>query len=151
MKGCVSKVVTSLYGLKNASLNWFEKLKQILKDRNFRQSNIDSCVFIRGNCIILVYVDDCIIVSPDENVINRFIKSMQDGQEHVMLTDKGDLARLLRVEIEYKEDRSIEMIQSHLILRILDLCGIYSDKVNGRDTLVGKSLLHKDLKGLPRK
>ena len=43
------------------------------------------------------------------------------------------------------------MTRSHLIQRILDLCGMDSEKVNGRDTPVGKPLLHKDLKGLPRK
>ena len=67
------------------------------------------------------------------------------------MTDDGDLARFLGVEIEYKLDGSIEMTQPHLIQRSLDLCGIESDKVNGRDTPVGKPLLHKDLKGLPRK
>ena len=72
-------MVKNLFGLKNSSLNWFEKLKQGLEDRNFRQSNFDSCVFIRDNCVILVYADDCIIVSPDMKVIDRFIKSMQDG------------------------------------------------------------------------
>ena len=55
------------------------------------------------------------------------------------------------MEIDYKDDGSIEMTQSHLIPRLLDLCGIDSEKVNGRDTPVGKPLLHKDLKGLPRK
>ena len=34
-KRCVLKVVKNLYGLKNASLNWFDKLKQGLEDRNF--------------------------------------------------------------------------------------------------------------------
>ena len=150
-RDCVLKVVTNLYGLKNASLNWFEKLKQGLENRNFRQSKIDSCVFIRDNCVILVYVDDCIIISPNSEVIDRFVKSMENGPENFILTDDGDLARFLGVKIEYKNDGSIEMTQSYLIQLILDLCGIESNKVNGRDTPVGKPLLHKDLKGLPRK
>ena len=108
-KSCVLEVVKNLYGLKNASLNWFEMLKHGLLDRNFRQSNIDSCIFKRDNCVIVVYVDDCIIISQDVEVINRFIKSMQDGQENFILTNDGDLARFLGVEIEYKSDGSIEM------------------------------------------
>ena len=96
-------------------------------------------------------MDDCIIISPDMKVIDRFIKSMQDSKENFILMDEGDLARFLGVEIEYKEDGSIEMTQLHLIQRILDLCGIENGKVNGQDTPVGKPLLHKDLKGLPRK
>ena len=78
-KGCVLKVVKNLYGLKNASFHWFETLKEGLEARNFRQSDVDSCVFIRNNCVMLVYVDDCIITSPEMKVIDAFVESMQNG------------------------------------------------------------------------
>ena len=39
--GYVLKLNMSLYGLKQASLNWFEKLKQGLTDRGFKPSSID--------------------------------------------------------------------------------------------------------------
>ena len=145
------KSCENLYGLKNALLNWFEKLKEGLEARNLCQSEVDSCVFIRNNCVVLVYVDDCIIISPEMKVINTFVESMQNVSEKFILADDGDLVRFLGVEIDYKDNGSIEMTQSHLIQRILDLCGIDSEKVNERHTPVGKPLLHKDLKGLPRK
>ena len=69
----------NLYGLKNASFHWFETLKEGLEARNFRQSDVDSCVFIRNNCVMLVYVDDCIITSPEMKVIDAFVESMQNG------------------------------------------------------------------------
>ena len=126
-------------------------LREGLEARNVKQSAVDSCVFLRNNCVILVYVDDCIIISPEMKVIDAFVESMQTGSENFIVTDDGDLARFPGVEIDDKEDGSIERTQSHLIQRILVLCGLDSEKVNGRDdTPVGKPLLHKDLKGLPK-
>jgi len=57
----------------------------------------------------LVYVDDCIVVSPDVKVIDRFVLSMQSGNENFQLTDEGDLARFLGVEITRHDDGSIEL------------------------------------------
>ena len=143
-KGMVLKVVKNSYGLKNASLNWFEMLQKGLHDRGFSASEVDPCVFIRDNCVILVYVDDCIIISKDENVIDRFVKSMMNGKEGFVLMDDGDLARFLGVEIEYRDDGTIHMTQPHLIQRILELCGIKPSEVNKGDTPACKPLLHRD-------
>ena len=112
---------------------------------------IDPCVFIRDNCVILVYVDDCIIISKDTKVIDRFVSSMMNGQEGFVLTDDGDLARFLGVEIKYKDDGSIHVTQPHLIQRILEACGIKESEVNKRNTPAVKPLLHKNLSGLGRR
>ena len=74
--------------------------------------------------MILVYVDDCIIISKDMKVIDRFMNSMMNEQEGFALTNDRDLARFLGVEIKYKDDGSIHMTQPHLIQQILEACGI---------------------------
>ena len=43
----VLKLNRSLYGLKQGSYNWFEKLRKGLLDRQFSQSKVDPCVFMR--------------------------------------------------------------------------------------------------------
>ena len=53
----------SLYGLKQASANWFEFLKKGLEDRGYISSRIDQCAFYKEDSIVLVYVDDCIVIS----------------------------------------------------------------------------------------
>ncbi len=57
----VLRLNTSLYGLKQAGYNWFMKLSNGLQDRGFVQSNIDPCVFFGPGCIVIRYVDNCII------------------------------------------------------------------------------------------
>ena len=44
----VLKLNKSLYGLKQASYNWYEKLKASLMDRDFVPSKIDPCIFMKN-------------------------------------------------------------------------------------------------------
>jgi hypothetical protein len=55
-----------MYGLKQAGHNWYNKLTDELLSLGFIQSKVDKCLFIRLDCIILVYVDDCLIFSPSD-------------------------------------------------------------------------------------
>ena len=57
------KLKRSLYGLKQASLNWHCKLKTDFEDRGFVESLSDPCVFISKEMIILAYIDDFILIS----------------------------------------------------------------------------------------
>jgi hypothetical protein len=85
----VLKLGKSLYGLKQASLNWFEKLKQGLVDQGFTPSKINPCLYLKENIVLLTYVDDCIIISPLKESIDHRILSMQSGPENFKLTVEG--------------------------------------------------------------
>jgi hypothetical protein len=64
----VLKVLKNLYGLKEARLTWFEHLKDGLVKRGFWQSLVEPSMSIRGNLILLVYLDDCIAICPNMNL-----------------------------------------------------------------------------------
>ena len=81
----------SLYGLKQASANWYDMLKKGLQRRGFQESVADPCVFLRGNMIILCYVDDCILLSPKQEIIDEFLISLKHGPEQFIFTDEGDI------------------------------------------------------------
>lgn len=147
----VLKLNRNLYGLKQGSANWFEMLQKGLTDRDFLPSRIDPCVYYRDDAIILVYVDDCIIISKDSTTIDAIVHSLQNGPEKFELTDEGTMQRYLGVEIKQLDDYSFEMFQPFLIKRIIDYIGIDGRMTNSRETPVGKPLLHKDLEGKPRK
>ena len=69
----ILKLNKILYGLKQASKNWYEKINQSLPDWDFTPSKIDPCIFMKYGMILLVYVDDCIIIADSEARIDVLI------------------------------------------------------------------------------
>lgn len=63
--GQVCKLLKSLYGLKQASRQWFEKLTQFLYAQGFTQATADRTLFTKitivSYAVILVYLDDIIL------------------------------------------------------------------------------------------
>ena len=72
----VMKLNKSIYGLCQSSSNWFQHLTKGLKARDFFPSQIDPCVYYKDNCIVLVYVDGCIVYFKDKSVIDGLIWSL---------------------------------------------------------------------------
>ncbi len=148
----ILKLEKSLYGLKQASANWYEMLKKALKLWGFLESVSDSCVFIKKDIIVLVCVDNCIIVSKKSLLIAHFLQSLKDGSENFIFTDKGNFDKYLGVEIKKHDDKKgFSMTQPFLIERILQTAEIDTRMMNSRPTPVVGPLLSKDIDGLPRK
>jgi len=59
------RLVKNLYGQKQAGRVWYQYLTKGLKELGFRQSTVDECVFYKGTCVLLIYVDDTIILGPE--------------------------------------------------------------------------------------
>ena len=147
----VLKLNRSLYGLKQGSYNWFEKLRKGLLDRRFSQSQVDPCVFMGHRCIVLTYVDGCLIIADEESKIVMLVKFLRGGKENFVFTVKGSIDKYLGVDINQLDDSSFEMTQPFLIERVLSLLGIGKGKTNEKCNPVGKPLLNKDLNGVDRK
>jgi hypothetical protein len=88
-------LLKSLYGLKQASSNWYACLKQGLEDSGFKESQSDPCVFMRKDMIILVYVDDCILVSPSSAVIKTLLRVWQIDQRSLHSQMKAPWTNIL--------------------------------------------------------
>ena len=70
----VCKLNKSLYGLKQASRQWFARLVEELTAQGFLQSKNDNNLFIKGAgsniTVAVVYVDDIVLTGTDIHVIN---------------------------------------------------------------------------------
>ena len=99
----------------------------------------------------MVYVDDAILISAHERLIDLEIKSLQ---ESYALTDDGNLKDYLGTRFTRKDDGSFEMNQPKMIERALEIVGLNTDgtKVKMHDTPASESkLLDKDPDGAARK
>jgi len=66
----------NLYGCKQAAQNWFKLLSEGLCREGFVKSSTDPCLFLRADCIIVVYVNDCLFFSPDLAIIDSVIANL---------------------------------------------------------------------------
>ena len=119
--------------------------------RNFIQSQVDKCVFFRKDCIVLTYVDDCIILGKTLADVDAVISSLHVGDENFQLVDQGSIDKYLGLMIHDINANTFEMSQPFLIRRILEFLSLDETKTKGRDTPVGKPLLNRDLNGVSRK
>nr|KYP48666.1 Retrovirus-related Pol polyprotein from transposon TNT 1-94 [Cajanus cajan] len=78
----VCKLQKSIYGLKQASRQWFAKLSTFLFNLGYKQSCYDHSLFIKkfnSKCIIiLVYVNDLILAGDDAKEIAFFKQSLDN-------------------------------------------------------------------------
>ncbi|KAL2921578.1 Retrovirus-related Pol polyprotein from transposon TNT 1-94 [Bienertia sinuspersici] len=120
----VCKLKKSLYGLKQASRQWFAKLLQELKFQGFEQSKNDYSLFIkkRGTDITIaaVYVDDVIVTGSNTEAI-------QNLKDHLHKTfsikDLGYLNYLLGLEVGYVP-KGITLTQCKFTKELLKESGI---------------------------
>jgi hypothetical protein len=62
--GQVFKLLKTIYGLKQSSMEWYKDIKATILSMGYVQSQFDACLFIKGDpsdgtfAIIIVYVDD---------------------------------------------------------------------------------------------
>ena len=150
----ILKLRKSLYGLKQASLNWHNMLKTALLSRGFVESVSDPCVYITKDLIVLVYVDDCILISKNESVITDFVQSLHNGPENFVFTEEGSLESYLGVCIsKLSGTEGFIMSQPLLIDRIIKAIGFDLATTKGSRDNVPASypLLGKDVDGPVRK
>jgi hypothetical protein len=112
----VLKLNKSLYGLKQAGYNWFEKLRGGLITRDFIQSEVNKCVFFRKDCIVLTYVDDCIILGKDMAIVDAVISSLKEGHEDIELVAQGSIDKYLGLLVRDIDVNIFKMSQSFLSL-----------------------------------
>lgn len=116
----VCRLNKSLYGLRQASRQWFLKFSSTLMSLGFQTSHSDHTLFISHNhgkyVAVLVYVNDIVIASNDNDSVTRL---KEDLKKSFKLRDLGLLHYFLGLDIaRSKEDISI--CQHKYALALLD-------------------------------
>ncbi len=90
-------------------------------------------------------MDDCLLFSSSEQVLDDLISSLQSDFK---LTHKGDVSTYLGINIQHHPDGSLELVQPDLIQKIITAAGLESNSTQ-HDTS-STAILHEDPDGSDR-
>ena len=122
------KLNKSIYGLKQASRQWFLKFAAAISSHGFIQSKADYSLFTKGNgstfVALLVYVDDILLTGPSPSNINSVKDSLK---AHFKLKDLGQARYFLGLELS-RSERGLMLSQRKYCLQILEDTGFLDSK-----------------------
>ena len=140
------RLVKNIYGTRQAGRTWNRHLHKGLTEMGFKRSQVDQCVYYRGDVMFLCYVDDCVIGSPNKSDVDKVIS---DLSQKFKVEDWGNVKDFLGVQINESANGEITLNQPHLIDNILkDLSFQNNTKGKGIPALMTR-LLEEDEDGPP--
>ena len=87
----VCELRKSIYGLKQASRQWYLKFEHIVSSLGFKEFAVDQCIYLKNSgskfVILVIYVDDILLASNDVEFLHE-IKQMPIT--HFDMKDLGD-------------------------------------------------------------
>lgn len=120
----VCKLKKALYGLKQSPRAWFGRFSNFMKKAGYKQSDADHTLFVKNHgkkvTALIVYVDDMVVTSNDEDEIKRLQKLLATEFE---LKDLGDLKYFLGIEVA-RSKTGITMCQRKYVLDLLAETGM---------------------------
>lgn len=125
----VCKLKKAIYGLKQASRNWFLTINEwLVSDYRMEPTHADSCVYIRRfeghnqKLIVTVWVDDLIIAGSTKAIINDFKTAIS---KRFKMKDSGELKYILGMEITRdRSKRTLKISQTAYLKQVLERFGM---------------------------
>jgi hypothetical protein len=98
--GKVLKLLKCIYGLKQASREWYIHFTNILKSLGFQPTISDPCILTKTinkhQYYIGVYVDDFIVIGKDKSLIHNIFQHLE---QHLKIKRLGDLLWILGMRV----------------------------------------------------
>lgn len=124
----VGKLIKSLYGLHQSGREWYKVLSQYLVSIGFHEMKSEPCAFWRicaitkSFVIILIYVDDIIMASPNPDAIKQF---KDEIKKRFSIKDIGEAEWILKVQSVKFPGKGVWRGQSSYAKSILTECGMW--------------------------
>lgn len=124
----VCRLRKSLYGLKQASRQWYKRFSSVLLGANFVQSSADNTLFVKKTKTtfipVLVYVDDILIASDNNDVLLELHNLLRS---EFKIKDLGQANFFLGLEIT-RSSKGISVCQRKYALNLLEDSGLLGCK-----------------------
>jgi hypothetical protein len=135
----------NVYGLKQAGNNWFTELRGSLIALGFTQSLHEPCLFIKNDCLVIIYVDDCLFFAKTDDILDSIIAKLS---QNFNLTSQGDVGAFLGIDIRRTADGFLELVQPGLIGKIISFVGLEAE--SNEHKTPATTILHADPQGANR-
>ncbi|GKB73974.1 putative RNA-directed DNA polymerase [Tanacetum coccineum] len=104
----VCKLKRSIYGLKQASRQWYLKFHEVMSKFQFKKNAVDQCIYLKLSgskfVILVLYVNDIILASNDLNMLYETKRFLSENFE---MKDLGEASYVIGIEIYRDRSRGI--------------------------------------------
>ena len=147
----VLRLKKSLYGQMDSPKLFYEHLCEGMRKLGFEPADSDPCLFLHKSKPIMVlnYCDDQILLSPDNDLMEKYAKDLQDLGYDLTIEPEGDVFGFLGIEFESK-DGMIELTQKGLISKVIECTGMSQAKALDTPAIAAALALHTPLLLLTR-
>ena len=104
----VCKLNKSIYGLKQASRQWYKKFHEVITSFGFEENIMDQCIYLKVSgskvCFLVLYVDDILLATNDKGLlreVKQFLSSNFD------MKDMGEGSYVIGIKIHRDRSRGI--------------------------------------------
>ena len=108
------KLISNVYGEKQAGRVWNKLMVKGMRDIRFTPSAFNPCLYYRGSVLFLVYIDDCIIFGPNAEVIDQVVADLCSSPQQFTVDDQGEVGDFLGIQIKRQADGSVHLSQPQL-------------------------------------
>ena len=122
----VCKLKKSIYGLKQASRQWYKKFDSVISSFGFEENVVDECVYIKAAkndfIFLILYVDDILLASSSMKLLKETKSFLSNNFD---MKDLGEASYVLGIEI--KRDRKLGILglsQQNYIQKVLKRFGM---------------------------
>jgi len=136
----VCKLTKSIYGLKQASRQWYHKFHNVIISFGFEKNIVEDCVYHKfsgsKHIFLILYVDDILLATNDIGMLHdtkRFLS------KHFEMKDLGDASFVLGIQIHRDRSRGVlGLSQRNYIDTVLKRFGMHNYKLGSTPDTKGE-------------
>ena len=104
----VCKLKKSIYGLKQASRQWYLKFHEVITSFGFEENIMDQCIYqkVSGSkiCFLVLYVDDILLATNDKGLLYEVKQFLSKNFD---MKDMGEAFYVIGIKIHRERSRGI--------------------------------------------
>ena len=145
----IFKLTKNIFGQKQAGRVWNKYLDEGLGKISFKPSKMDLCLYFRGHIALLVYIDNCIMFSPNLAELDKVVKEMRTSSKKLRVEDLRNIKDFLGIHVTTRNDKTITLNQPQLIDSILKDMKSQNNTKEKDTPALSSVILQKDTQGKP--